>query len=47
MQIRNLIVLDTGMRRADRVELPNKPDLSGNPTRIVVKIVELVATPKS
>ena len=32
------------MRRADRLELPNKPDLSGNPTRIVVKIVEFPLT---
>ena len=36
----HLSLVAEGLRRADRVELPNKPDLSGNPTRIVVKIVE-------
>ena len=32
------------MRRADPIELPDKPDLSGNPMRISAQIVECPQT---
>ena len=40
MQTRNLIVLAIRTRWPDPIELPNIPEIFGNPMRIVVKIVE-------